>query len=70
MAMMTSSAAAMFPVEWDSGDKLDGGAGNDLIAGDNAFICRRVDGLCPWVQALTGTYLYGDSLMEDRMGKP
>ncbi len=38
----------------DSGDKLDGGAGNDLIAGDNAFICRRADGLCPRTQALTG----------------
>ena len=25
----------------DSDDRLDGGAGNDVIAGDNAFICRR-----------------------------
>ncbi|MRR30975.1 calcium-binding protein, partial [bacterium] len=43
----------------DSDDRLDGGAGNDVIAGDNATSCRRSDGLCPRAQALGGDVLYG-----------
>src|SRR5262245_39332107 len=43
----------------DGDDRLDGGAGNDAIAGDNAEICYRPDNLDPRMRALIGTAIYG-----------
>ncbi|MCA9170974.1 MAG: hypothetical protein KDB23_25045, partial [Planctomycetales bacterium] len=43
----------------DGADRLDGGAGPDAIAGDNALIAFRTDHLDPRMQALTGTVIYG-----------
>ncbi len=45
----------------DEGDFLDGGTGNDVIAGDNARVTRRGDTLSPRMQILLGTTIYGDS---------
>ena len=43
----------------DTWDVIDGGAGTDLIAGDNAECCRRPDVLDPRMRALDGTLIYG-----------
>src|SRR5439155_13735635 len=49
------------------GDLIDGGTGNDLIAGDNAMCCTRSigDELDPRMRALTGTVMYGTTLGVD-----
>jgi Ca2+-binding RTX toxin-like protein len=49
------------------GDLIDGGSGNDLIAGDNALCCSRPVGneLDPRMRALTGTTLYGQTVGVD-----
>ena len=39
----------------DGDDVIDGGTGNDFIAGDNAECCFRNDLLDPRMRALTGT---------------
>ncbi|MGB7962858.1 MAG: calcium-binding protein, partial [Propionicimonas sp.] len=48
----------------DTWDVIDGGAGTDLIAGDNAQCCRRPvgDSTDPRMRALSGTVIYGTSL--------
>jgi hypothetical protein len=43
----------------DSHDRIDGGAGHDAIAGDNAEICFRPDAIDVRMRALDGTLLYG-----------
>ena len=43
----------------DGDDRIDGGAGHDAIAGDNADICYRPDSLDPRMRALLGTAIYG-----------
>ena len=45
----------------DTGDSLDGGLGNDVIAGDNADICRTGSAFDPTIRALQGTVEYGVS---------
>ena len=46
----------------DGDDVIDGGTGNDFIAGDNAECCFRPDTLDPRMRALGGTALYGTSI--------
>jgi subtilisin-like proprotein convertase family protein/Ca2+-binding RTX toxin-like protein len=44
----------------DGNDRIDGGADNDLIAGDNAAFCYSEQGYFdPRMQALVGTVIYG-----------
>ena len=38
---------------------IDGGTGNDLIAGDNAECCYRNDDIDPRMRVLQGGVLYG-----------
>ena len=52
----------------DSIDRIDGGAGNDVIAGDNASILRRGDTLSPRIRVLSGDTIYGEGLDND--GEP
>ena len=42
----------------DSDDRIDGGAGNDAIAGDNADICYRPDAQDARFRVLSGTQVY------------
>ncbi|MDM8557941.1 LEPR-XLL domain-containing protein [Candidatus Parabeggiatoa sp. HSG14] len=42
----------------DTGDRIGGGKGDDVIAGDNAIIERRSDTLSLLAQTLTGSTLY------------
>jgi Ca2+-binding RTX toxin-like protein len=42
----------------DTGDRIGGGSGDDVIAGDNAIIERRGDTLSLLAQTLTGSTLY------------
>ena len=42
----------------DTGDVIDGGSGNDAIAGDNAIILRRGDAQSPRFRTLPGGTLY------------
>jgi len=44
-------------------DRLDGGSGNDVIAGDNAVIARRAAGVTdsPRIRVLTGDAIYGET---------
>jgi Ca2+-binding RTX toxin-like protein len=44
---------------YDSVDYLDGGTGDDVIAGDNAEICFAADPADPRMRALEGTQIYG-----------
>ena len=46
----------------DDDDVIDGGTGNDFVAGDNAECCFRNDLLDPRMRALVGTTLYGTSI--------
>jgi len=43
----------------DGNDRIDGGAGADAIAGDNAAICFRPDAFDVRMRALDGTLIYG-----------
>ncbi|HQF94492.1 MAG TPA: Calx-beta domain-containing protein [Microthrixaceae bacterium] len=49
----------------DGRDFIDGGAGNDTIAGDNADCCRRSDLLDPRFRALVGSVIYGTGPTND-----
>ena len=42
----------------DDGDRIDGGAQNDVIAGDNATILRRGDTVSPRIRRLSGAAIY------------
>src|SRR5439155_1650326 len=42
----------------DGGDRIDGGAGNDVIAGDNALILRRGDAISLRIRSLTEATIY------------
>ncbi|HEY9237367.1 MAG TPA: hypothetical protein VIP10_00890, partial [Burkholderiaceae bacterium] len=46
----------------DSDDRLDGGAGADAIAGDNAYICFRPDAYDVRMRNLDGTAIYGTTI--------
>ena len=43
----------------DGNDRLDGGAGHDAIAGDNAAICYRPDAIDMRMRNIDGTVIYG-----------
>ena len=43
----------------DGDDRIDGGAGNDAIAGDNAAMCYRPDAIDVRMRVLDGTAIYG-----------
>ena len=43
----------------DTDDAIDGGGGNDVIAGDNAYVYRQLSLLDPRHRSLTGTQIYG-----------
>jgi Ca2+-binding RTX toxin-like protein len=45
---------------YDTGDFIDGGTGNDVIAGDNASIRRTGAAVSPRFRALEGTMIYGE----------
>ena len=49
---------ANVPAVQDGADRIDGGAGNDVIAGDNALILRRGDALSLRVRTLTAATIY------------
>ncbi len=49
----------------DGDDRIDGGAGHDAIAGDNAAICYRPDALDVRMRALQGTLIYGTGVDDD-----
>ena len=49
----------------DSDDRIDGGAGNDAIAGDNADICFRPDAIDVRMRNLDGIQIYGTSGTSD-----
>ncbi|MFZ0529420.1 MAG: HYR domain-containing protein [Propionicimonas sp.] len=52
----------------DTIDVIDGGAGTDLITGDNAECCRRPDLLDPRMRALDGGTIYGTSIPDGTDG--
>jgi Ca2+-binding RTX toxin-like protein len=43
----------------DAGDYVDGGTGDDVIAGDNAFVYRQAGLINPRMRVLQGTQIYG-----------
>src|SRR5205823_14234924 len=43
---------------YDAGETIDGGLGNDVIAGDNAMILRRGDGQSRVARQLAGSTIY------------
>src|SRR6185437_10744435 len=51
-------------------DLMDGGSGNDAMAGDNAIIWRRNDDVNPRFRALTGGTIYSstDSTISANVG--
>ena len=50
---------------YDAGDRLDGQAGNDVIAGDNAIILRRGNSISPRIRVLSGVSIYdGDGIAQ------
>ena len=54
----------------DAEDIIDGGAGNDVIAGDNASILRRGDSLSPRFRVLTGNEIYDNDGNPQVTGDP
>ncbi|MFC1542035.1 calcium-binding protein, partial [Candidatus Latescibacterota bacterium] len=49
----------------DSGDRIDGGMDDDVIAGDNADVLRRGDALSPRIRVLSGDRIYGENTGDD-----
>jgi len=49
----------------DTGDIIDGGTGNDVIAGDNASIQGTNGYISPRFRALSGTTIYGEDAEND-----
>ncbi len=50
--------AILMPAIGDVNDLMDGGTGDDSMAGDNAILWRRGDDLSPRFRELTGTGIY------------
>ena len=62
VATVLDADGAIDEAAHDEGDFIDGGSGDDVIAGDNASIERRGDTLSPRMQVLSGTAIYGETI--------